>query len=229
VRKLFLFDVDGTLILTGGAGIRALALAFGELYGVEKGTEGVDVAGRIDTAIFRASLAKHGLPDDDFGAQVARFRDAYCGHLEHTLPEATGGRVLPGVRELLTALHGRDDVRLALATGNFRRGAELKLSYYGLWQFFDDGAFAEDSENRADLVAIARRRHLDEGQAGESVVYVVGDTAHDVEAARANGAVAVAVASGFSGVEQLRASAPDFLFPDFTDWRGVLAALGIDA
>ena len=229
VLKLFLFDVDGTLILTGGAGIRALGLAFADLYGVEKGTEGVDVAGRIDAAIFRAALAKNGLPEVDFDAQLARFRDAYCRHLEHTLPEATGGRVLPGVRELLTALHGREDVRLSLTTGNFRRGAELKLSYYGLWQFFDDGAFAEDTEDRSELVAIAKRRLLDEQKGGQSVVYVVGDTAHDVAAARANGAVAVAVASGFSGVEQLRATSPDFLFPDFSDWRGVLAALGITA
>ena len=168
VLKLFLFDVDGTLILTGGAGIRALGLAFADLYGVEKGTEGVDVAGRIDTAIFRAALAKNGLPDDDFDAQLARFRDAYCRHLEHTLPEATGGRVLPGVRELLTALHGREDVRLSLTTGNFRRGAELKLSYYGLWQFFDDGAFAEDTEDRSELVAIAKRRLLDESEGGRA-------------------------------------------------------------
>lgn len=225
--KLLLFDVDGTLILTGGAGIRAMNIAFAELFGVEGGLADVEVAGRIDTAILRAALAKHGIAYDSFPEIVERFRDAYCRHLAHTLPEAETGRVLPGVVDLLTALRLRPNVRLSLATGNFRRGAELKLSYYGLWRFFDDGAFGEDSEERAMLIAAAKRHLLDEGAGEKSAVYVIGDTVHDIEAARANGAIAVAVASGFTGEEALRAAKPDFLFPDFSDWRGALAALGL--
>jgi len=221
--KLLLFDIDGTLILTGGAGIRAMNLAFAELFGVEGGLADVEVAGRIDTAILRAALMKHDMAYEAFPDMVEEFREVYCRHLARTLVEAKDGRVLPGVRELLSALRSKPDVRLSLATGNFRRGAELKLSYYGLWQYFDDGAFGEDTEARADLVAMAKRRLLNEG--GESAVYVFGDTVHDVEAARANDAIAVAVASGFTSEETLRASRPDFLFPDFSDWRAVLTVL----
>ncbi len=223
--KLLLFDVDGTLVLTGGAGIRAMNLAFAELFGVESGLADVEVAGRIDTAILRVALTKHDIVCEAFSDMVAEFREVYCRHLARTLVEARDGRVLPGVRELLSALRSKPDVRLSLATGNFRRGAEIKLSYYGLWQYFDDGAFGEDTEARADLVAMAKRRLLNEG--GESAVYVFGDTVHDVEAARANNAIAVAVASGFTTEETLRAAAPDFLFPDFSDWRAVLAALAL--
>ena len=155
--KLLLFDVDGTLILTGGAGIRAMNLAFAEIFGVESGLADVEVAGRIDIAILRAALTKHDITCNVFADTVEEFRDVYCRHLAHTLVEAKDGRVLPGVRELLEALHAKPDVRLSLATGNFRRGAELKLSYYGLWQYFDDGVFGEACEDRAELIAVAKR------------------------------------------------------------------------
>jgi phosphoglycolate phosphatase-like HAD superfamily hydrolase len=220
--KLLLFDVDGTLVLTGGAGIRAMNLAFADLFGVESGLADVEVAGRIDTAILRAALTKHDIACEAFPDMVAEFREVYCRHLARTLVEAKDGRVLPGVRELLSALRSKPDVRLSLATGNFRRGAELKLSYYGLWQYFDGGVFGEACEDRAELIAVARRDLL---PYGDSAVYVIGDTVHDVEAARANDAIAVAVASGFTTEETLRAAAPDFLFPDFSDWRAVLTVL----
>ncbi|MGD0114633.1 MAG: haloacid dehalogenase-like hydrolase [Dehalococcoidia bacterium] len=222
--KLLLFDVDGTLILTGGAGVRAMSLAFADLFGRENGLIGVELAGRIDMAILRAALVKHGIDAKGFPRIVERFRDAYVRHLAQTLPEAEGGRVLPGVREFLTALYGRSDVRLSLATGNFRRGAEMKLTHYGLWHFFDGGAFGEEVEERADLVAVAKRRLSADGQ---SAVYVFGDTVHDINAARANNAIAVAIASGFTGEDILRSAAPDFLFPDLSDWRAVLTALGL--
>jgi len=221
--RLMLFDVDGTLVLTGGAGIRAMNLAFAELFGVEDGLADIEVAGRIDTAILRAALTKHDIACRAFPDMVGEFRDVYCHHLARTLVEAKEGRVLPGVRELLSALQSKPDVRLSLATGNFRRGAELKLSYYGLRQYFDDGAFGEDTEARAELVAVAKRRLLDEG--GESAVYVFGDTVHDIEAARANAAIAVAVATGFTSEEKLRDAKPDLLFPDFSDWQSVIASL----
>jgi phosphoglycolate phosphatase len=224
MRKLLLFDVDGTLVLTGGAGIRAMNLAFTDVYGVESGLADVEVAGRIDVAILRTALAKHHLSSEAFAEQVERFRDAYCRRLARTLVEAESGRVLPGVRELLEALAKTPDVRLALATGNFRRGAEMKLSYYGIWRYFDGGVFGEACEERADLVAIAKRDFL--SQDG-GLIFVFGDTVYDVEAARANDAVSVAVASGFTDLETLQAASPDFLFPDLSDWQSVLRTLAI--
>ncbi len=213
--------------MSGGAGVRGMALAFEELFGIENGLEGVDLAGRMDAAIFRSALRKHGLPSDDFRDQLGRFRDAYCRHLAVTLPEATGGRVLPGVQELLTALQQKPDVRLGLATGNFRRTGEIKLSHFGLWHFFSGGGFGDDTEDRNEMVATAIRRVVEDGDCGpdDNTVYVLGDTIYDVQAARANGAVSVAVNTGFTTADQLRAAGPDLFFPDFSDWRAVLAAL----
>lgn len=227
-RKLLLFDVDGTLIRTGGAGRRAMDLAFGELFAVQGGLDRVEMAGRIDAAILRAALLMHGLPTHGFDEQVRRFRDAYCRHLNVTLKEATG-TVLPGVRELLTALWKRPDVRLGLATGNFRSGAETKLSHYGLWHFFDGGAFGDDREERDGLVATAIETMRDGSRADANMVYVIGDTVYDIRAAKANAAIAVAVATGGTTAEELIAEEPDFFFDDFADWRGVLGALGLSA
>lgn len=222
--KLLLFDIDGTLMLAGGAGMRAMNLAFTELYKVESGLADVEVAGRIDMAILRAALTKHDISREAFPKMVEEFRDAYCRHLKRTLVEAKDGRVLPGVRDLLSALRAKPDVRLSLATGNFRCGAKLKLSYYGLWQYFDDGIFGEACEDRAELVPVAKRDLLP-AEGGD--VYVFGDTVHDVEAARANNAIAVAVATGFTSAETLRAASPDFLFADFSDCQDVLSSLGL--
>ena len=222
--KLLLFDIDGTLILAGGAGIRAMNLAFTELYKVESGLADVEVAGRIDMAILRAALTKHDISCEAFPEMVEKFRDAYCRHLRRTLVEAKDGRVLPGVRQLLSALRSKPGVRLSLATGNFRCGAELKLSYYGLWQYFEDGIFGEACEDRAELIGIAKRELLPV-EGGD--VYVFGDTVHDIDAARANSAIAVAVASGFTDLEILRTASPDFLFPDFSDCAVVLSILGL--
>jgi phosphoglycolate phosphatase len=226
VAKMLLFDVDGTLVRTDGAGVRAMHRAFAELFGVENGLDGVELAGRSDAAILRSALDKNGLPSGDFPAQVRRFRAVYPRHLAVALREATGGRVLPGVRELLTALQPRAEVRLGLATGNFREGAELKLTHFGLWRFFEGGAFGEDGEERAELVATAISRMSGSGGGRDrDVVYVIGDTVYDIEGARANGAIAVAVNTGGTSVDRLRAAGPDLLFFDLSDWRAVLVAL----
>ncbi len=228
MAKMFLFDVDGTLVRTDGAGVRAMRLAFAEMFGPETGLDGVEYAGRSDAAIFRSALEKNGLPSDDFPDLVGRFRAVYNRHLGVALREASGGRVLPGVRELLGALQPRAEVRLGLATGNFREGAELKLRHFGLWRFFEGGAFGEDGEERAKLVATAISRMSDsDGGSQGGAVYVIGDTVYDIEGARANGAIAVAVNTGGTSVERLRAAGPDLLFPDLSDWRAVLAALGL--
>jgi phosphoglycolate phosphatase-like HAD superfamily hydrolase len=226
--KVLLFDIDGTLVLTGGAGVQAMFRAFAEIFGVADGLDGVEMAGRSDTAILRNALDKNAISTADFPDQVRRFRAAYRRHLADTLQEVTGGHVLPGVRDLLNALQSLPGVRLGLATGNFREGAELKLSHYGLWHFFSGGAFGEDSEERAPLVAAAIKRMGDDRDDQNSATfYVIGDTVYDVEAAKANGAVAVAVTTGRTPADRLRAAGADLLFPDLSDWRAVLAALGL--
>jgi len=223
MARIFLFDIDNTLLNSGGAGGRAMNLAFGDLFGIGNGFEGVEFSGRTDSAILRDGLLLHRLPDGDFPALLARFKARYFRHLARTLPQ-TVGRVLPGVPALLRALSDAEGVRVGLATGNFRRGAMMKLEYYGIRSFFSGGGFGEDSEVRSEVVALAIRR-MGSRPRGRNPVYVVGDTPIDVEAAKANGVVAVGVATGSSSVEKLTAVGADIVFPDLSDVASVLGVL----
>lgn len=196
--RLLLFDIDGTLVLTGGAGSRAMTRAFAQTHGLEDALKAVDLAGRTDRIIMRDALTQAGLPHED--VDVDAFRTAYCAALREEITQSGTGRrgLLPGVRPLLEALAGRDDVRLALLTGNFRASAEIKLAEFDVWRYFTWGAFADDAIERDDLIAVAHARHETEHGhviAPDSVV-IIGDTPHDIRCARAIDARAVAVATG---------------------------------
>lgn len=221
--RVVLFDIDNTILWTGGAGSRAMALAFRDLYGVEDAFKNIEFSGRTDTAIFRDALRAHGLLDGGFDEELARFKQAYVARLPRSLSDATGGGVFPGMRELAEALIERD-VAVGLETGNFREGGLLKLRHYGVDHLFGDGAFGDDAEDRAELVRIAIER-VRPGPGAE--VYVVGDTPHDITAAKANGAFALGVATGKSSVGDLRAAGADAAVPDCSDTREVLAILGL--
>jgi len=223
VTRILLFDIDNTLLNSGGAGGRAMNLAFRDLFGIGDGFEGVEFSGRTDSSIFHDGLLLHRLPDGDFPALMTQFKATYLRHLARTLPQREG-RLLPGVPALLRALSGSDGVRLGLATGNFRRGAMMKLEYYGIRHFFRSGGFGEDSEGRSEVVALAIRR-LGSRPGGRTPVYVVGDTPIDVEAARVNGAVAVGVATGTSSIEKLSGAGADIVFPNLSDVASVLGVL----
>jgi phosphoglycolate phosphatase-like HAD superfamily hydrolase len=137
------------------------------------------------------------------------------------------GRVLPGIIELLEALHRREDCVLGLLTGNIEKGAELKLSHYGVWDFFEFGAFADDHVDRNKLGPVAHSRAVEKhGTSFEAEdVLVIGDTPRDIDCARAAGFVAVAIATGSYAKDELAAHKPDLLFEDLSDTRGVMKAL----
>ena len=225
--RLLLFDIDGTLILTGGAGQRAMTRAFAQTHGLEDALKQVDLAGRTDRIIMRDALTNAGLPHED--VDVDAFRTAYCTALREEIQKTGNGRrgLLPGVKPLLDRLAGRDDVRLALLTGNFRASAEIKLTAFGVWDYFSWGAFADDAIERDDLIRIAHARHETEhGHVMEpDAVVVIGDTPHDIRCARAGGAKAVAVATGNYDLEALRGHQPDALFADLSDTAAVLDVL----
>ena len=227
--RLLLFDIDGTLILTGGAGSRAMTRAFAETHGLEDALQKVDLAGRTDRIIMRDALTHAGRSVDVDQDGLDRFREAYCVALREEIQQPGNGRrgLLPGVRPLLEALAGRDDVRLALLTGNFRASAEIKLAAFDVWKYFTWGAFADDAIERDDLIAVAHARHETEhGHVIEpDAVVVIGDTPHDIRCARAGGAKAVAVATGNYDLEALRGHQPDALFADLTDTDAVLDVL----
>lgn len=225
--NLVLFDIDGTLILTGGAGLRAMTRAFEDIVGHPGALEGIPVAGRTDWIILADAVQRIGgdLDVDLFrrlrGQYIARLRQ------EIELPGHGVKGVMPGVRSLLDRLHARDDVWLGLLTGNFVEGARIKLEHFDLWKYFRYGAFGDDASDRNELVpfAVERARRAGLPEVADDRVLVVGDTPHDVACARAACAIPVGVATGGYSVEDLRRSGADIVFPDLSDTESFLRLL----
>jgi len=224
---LVLFDIDGTLVLTGGAGMRAMNRACEDLVRHEDALAGVTFAGRTDWSILDDILRNHGHTLDEILLEELRRR--YVRHLaeEIQLPGRGVKDVMPGIRELLDALSDRPDVRLGLLTGNFVEGARIKLEYFDLWKYFPWGAFGGDAASRNDLVPIALARAREQGIEALSPrhVLVVGDTPNDIECAVVAGATPVAVATGSYTVDQLRSAGADIVFPDLSDTGSFLGLL----
>lgn len=223
-KTLLLFDIDGTLITSGGAGERALRLGFREKFGIDDDLRNVEIAGRTDSGIARSMLRTHGLPETP--ENIAVFVDSYLAHLSSQLA-CTEGRLLPGILPLLEALKPRADFVLALLTGNVARGAELKLAHYGVWKFFEFGAYADDHHDRNELGPFAQRRAFERHgvEFPPERIFVLGDTPHDITCARAIGAKAIAIATGKFTRAELAAHQPDFLFDDLSNLAAVLAIL----
>ena len=218
---LVLFDIDGTLVQTGRAGVRGMNRAFVDLFGAEEALAGVSVAGRTDRAIVSEVLTKIGQPVED--TSVIRVRDEYCRRLPEALadPASHPMGVLPGVDTLLTALESRSDVAIGLLTGNFVRGAELKLGHFQLWDRFPFGAFGDHHAERRALVPVAVREAADRGHANIAPdrIIVIGDTPLDVDCAHAYGARAIAVATGMYSVDTLRETGADLTVSTLSDVR----------
>ncbi len=224
-RRLILFDIDSTLINTGGAGVEALKLATKKRFGIDDDLTGIEIAGRTDSGIVRQILTKHGTQPN--AEELRRFFETYLELLARQLPICQG-RILPGIVELLEHLTSQSHATLGLLTGNLARGAQLKLEHYGLWTFFPFGAFADDHHDRNELGAIACARALEytSWKFAPSSVDVIGDTEHDVACGKAIGARTIAVATGSRSREALARSHPDFLFDDFSQTGEVIAKLG---
>ena len=212
--RLVLFDVDGTLIHTGGAGVRAFAKTFASEFNAADGFERLKFAGRTDTGLVREFFTFHQIPPTPQNFQ--RFFERYVFWLDHLLP-ASKTELCPGVWEFIHALQAlpRAPV-LGLLTGNIRLGAEIKLRHFNLWEVFQTGAFADDHEERDQIAAVARQRGsrlLGTDLRGEEVL-VVGDTAFDIRCARAIGAKALAVATGGTSLAELQELRPDWAIAD---------------
>jgi phosphoglycolate phosphatase-like HAD superfamily hydrolase len=227
-RKLVLFDIDGTLVLTGGAGMRAMNRACEEIIGHAGALQDVPLAGRTDWIILHDTLSRIGHALDD--RLFAELRDSYLRHLTGEILEPGRGvkAVMPGVRDVLEALAARDDIFLGLLTGNFEQGARIKLEHFDLWRYFRCGAYGDDAADRNALVPFAVERARAHGLPvlPADQIFVVGDTPNDVACALAVGAVPVAVATGSSSVDHLRASGASIVFSDLSDVSAVLRILG---
>ena len=150
-KRLLLWDIDGTLVSTMGAGIEALKIIIHERWQKEDDLRDIEIAGKTDRNIVTDILHKYRV--DPTPENVSRFLDEYVAHLARLLPQLRG-HVLPGILEILSRMKTKPDCVLGLLTGNIERGAKLKLQRYGLWDYFEFGAFADDHHDRNELGSV---------------------------------------------------------------------------
>jgi phosphoglycolate phosphatase len=211
--RLVLFDIDGTLIQSGGAGEKSFAEVARNAFNLPNGTKDLHFAGRTDPAIVREMFERHGIattPDN-----FEKFFDAYTARLRTMIAEIAG-RVLPGVEPWIGELQRMaKPPLLGLLTGNIRRGAQIKLTHYKLWHHFQTGGFSDDSEDRCEIAAVARDRGsklLGRKLAGDEVL-VIGDTQHDIICGQSIDARVLAVATGMYQSDALMCHRPTWCVP----------------
>lgn len=218
-----LFDIDGTLLASGGAGKHALESALIEDFAIEMRRQ-IPYSGRTDRAIVRDLFEAHDIAHT--ADNVAKIFAGYLRRLPSSLTSHQG-RVLPGIAELLQHLRAQEHIALGLLTGNVRAGAKAKLGHFGLHEHFVFGGFGDDHFDRDDVAREALqavRQHLDERCACENI-WVIGDTPLDVRCARAIGARVAAVATGMHTVAELGAAGPDLVCTDLSDPSPLLKML----
>jgi phosphoglycolate phosphatase len=221
--KLLLFDIDGTLVLTGGAGIRALNRAFQQVVGIDNAMENIRPHGKTDPAIVREifharAAAANVVHSADLVNQIL---DAYVSFLPEEVRSSQSYRILPGITSFLEAFSGHPDIVLGLATGNVEKGARIKLERGNLNSYFRFGGFGSDAENRAHLVRCAAEngfRCCGQTIASEDI-FVIGDTPRDIDAGREAGFRTVGVATSDYSREQLEESGADLVMSDFDQDR----------
>lgn len=227
MRRLILFDIDGTLLVTGGAAKRAFVRAVQDTYGVVGRLESFPFDGKTDPQIIRVVLKEAGVAGPVIEERLWECLRLYVHYNEEELPRATKAVLYPGVRDVLELLSKDERVTLGVLTGNVKEGAKQKLAMFDLARYFAFGVYASDSADRVELARLALQRaeevtgHRFEPQE----TYIIGDTEYDISCSRAIGAHAVAVATGNSGVERLGSFGPDLLFRDYSDPRGFCEAL----
>lgn len=228
MRRLVLFDLDWTLIYTGGAGVRALDYAFERQFGIPQAMKTVSPDGKTDPAICR-EMIRVLLKREPNAGEVESLCRGYLDRLAVEIPVSPGYRILPGVPQLLEALAQRNDVLMGLGTGNLEEGARIKLARAGLMTHFRFGGYGSDAEERPVVLktGVERGEAIANQRFAPKDVVVIGDNIRDVQAGQAIGATTVAVASGPMGVEALARTNPDYLFPDLSDTERVMRVLAL--
>lgn len=225
--KVLLFDIDGTLLLSGGAGLRAMNRAFEQLYGVKNILDGITLSGRTDNKIMMDAYNKASI---EFSfRELDRFKRVYFELIgEEVNRQGTGKRTMPGIDVLLPLLAERENIYIGLLTGNWETSGRAKLDCFDLNKYFSFGAFADDSSDRNALAPIAVQRFTQKYgfEARADQVYIIGDTPADVKCAKPHGAVSVAVAAASHSVDDLLPHDPDYLFEDFSATKDILHILG---
>jgi len=208
--RLVLFDIDGTLVHTGGAGTKAFSKTFSHVFNLHHGAERMKFAGRTDVSLVREFFKIHGVTEshDNF----RKFFDNYVFWLEHVIAQSTGAECVGVTRFIAELLELPQPPMLGLLTGNIQLGAEIKLRKFGLWDFFIMGGFADDHEDRNHIAvaALQRGRRVLDPHLQPHEVVVIGDTPFDVRCGKFIGAKTIAVATGGSTYEELQTHAADW-------------------
>lgn len=224
MKKLLLWDIDGTLITTKGAGRDSLVAALRDVHAIEGEISGKELAGRTDPLIFKSLCERYGL---DHNPQAQHdFSEAYLGHLACQIKNREG-LTHPGIIDILDAVAARPDLAQGLLTGNMEQGAQIKLEHFKIWHYFEFGAYGPDGATRNDLGPHAlKQAYAKLGVAFEPEnTFVIGDTPHDIECGKAFGARTIAVATaGFSRAE-LESHQPTVVFDDLGDQAAFLAVI----
>ncbi|MCA9732389.1 MAG: HAD hydrolase-like protein [Deferribacteres bacterium] len=216
--KALLFDIDGTLINSGGAGFRAMTRAFASVFNITDGLKNIMLSGMTDMLIFQDACKASSVDYDD--RTFEQFMDTYLTFLGEEMPKENPEKMIcPGVRALLIKLSTIPDVHLGLLTGNFAVGAKIKLEEFDLHHYFSYGAYGDDNWDRNLLYDYAiDRLYQKTGSIPRSEnVWIIGDTPRDIACARPHGAISIAVATGIYKEEQLTVENPHYLFADLTD------------
>lgn len=224
VMQIWLFDIDGTLIQTGGAGYTAMVETLARQFGTTIETPRIEFSGRTDLGITGDLFSAHAIEVSQ--ETVQRFHALYLQQLPSSLRRHTGC-VLPGVREWLLRIEASSFAHLGLLTGNLEAAARQKLEHYELWEYFHFGGFGDLHTDRNEVAAAAltaAEAHLQQ-PVDQCEVWVVGDTPRDVQCARSIGAKVIAVATGIHPLEELADSSPDRLVPDLSDISPLLELL----
>jgi phosphoglycolate phosphatase len=219
--KLLLFDVDATLVLTGGAGLRALNRAFQRLYSVADAMDDIAPQGKTDPAIVREIFHKN-VPGHAANAElISNVLESYIEFLKEEVAQSDSYQVLPGISEILNAMSGREGVLLGLATGNVETGARIKLQRGDLNRFFSFGGYGSDAEDRVLLVRRAvENAYLHHGRLVDGQdTFVIGDTPLDIIAGGSAGCRTVGVATGQYSAQQLGEAGADLVIANFRDDR----------
>ncbi|MCA9916617.1 MAG: HAD hydrolase-like protein [Anaerolineales bacterium] len=227
MQKLLLFDIDGTLIRSNGAGRLTLAYALERLYGSRGLLDSYNMSGKTDPRIITDLLTAMGVPPKEIKKQLPAIYELMAEHGQEVFWEKEM-TACPGVPELLAALIGREDVLIGLLTGNSQITAPLKLSAAGIDPLqFRVGAYGSDALDRNELPAIGMNRanQLTGGSFNGNNTVIIGDTPADILCARAGKATAVAVASGWHAVATLAEYHPDHLFENLADTEQVIQTL----
>ena len=214
--RLVLFDIDGTLVHTGGAGTAAFTKTFARQFNLHHGTEKMKFAGRTDVSLVREFFRIHGLAETP--GNFEQFFEHYVFWLHHIL-EQNGGETCRGIREFIRDLQALPNPPvLGLLTGNIRLGAEIKLRHFGLWEIFQFGGFADDHEDRNHiaLAALERGRRVLGKNLQPQEIVVIGDTPFDVRCGKFIGAKTLAVATGGVKFHELKPHAADWTVEDLT-------------